>query len=79
VERRIAFDSSPELVNISFPVLRPAKEIMINNTAAVKLDKGISMGVIAVATLILWSIMKSWWWRRRYTQENGENKKVVTD
>jgi hypothetical protein len=43
VEGRIAFDSSPELVNISVPVLRSAKEIMINSTAAMKLDKGISM------------------------------------
>lgn len=43
VEGRIVFDSSPELVNISFPVLRSAKEIMTNNTAAMKLDKGISM------------------------------------
>jgi hypothetical protein len=43
VEGRIAFDSSPELVSISFPVLKWAKEIMINNTAAMKLDKGISM------------------------------------
>jgi hypothetical protein len=39
----------------------------------------ITMGVIVVATLILWFIMKSWWWRRRYTQENGEKNKVVTD
>ena len=194
VEGRIAFDSCPELVNITFPALRLAKEIMINNTASMKLDKGISMpslrhvenvqivgieshcdffdslyyrggvvgqyscskagnasevwnerpfkywplfppscagkgvldlspsnetsdvtehlelpsevvfedcylnmrqfcvhaymfrkgflitmGVIVVATLILWFIMKSWWWRRRYTQENGEKNKVVTD
>jgi hypothetical protein len=43
VEGRIAFDSSPELVNISFLVLRWTKEIMINNTAAMKLDKEISI------------------------------------
>jgi hypothetical protein len=194
VEGRIAFDSSPKLVNISFPALRSAKEIMINNTAAMKLDKGIFMpslrrvdniqivgiesdcdffdnlycrgkvvghyscgkadsasevwnerqfktwpsfppscsgkgvldlsppkeisdvtehlefpsavvfedcylnmrqfcvhgymfrkgflittGVIGVLMLILWSVMKSWWRRRRYTQENGEKNKVATD
>jgi hypothetical protein len=39
----------------------------------------ITMGGIFVVTLILWSIMKSWWRRRRYMEENGEKNKVVTD
>lgn len=43
VEGRIAFDTSPELRNISFPVLRSAKEIRMNNTAALELENGISM------------------------------------
>jgi hypothetical protein len=43
VEGRIAIDASPELRNMNFPVLRSAKEIRINNTAALGLENGILM------------------------------------
>lgn len=42
VKGRIQFDSSPDLTNITFPVLRFAKEFMTNNTAAMELESGIS-------------------------------------
>ncbi|RFU23633.1 hypothetical protein B7463_g12705, partial [Scytalidium lignicola] len=39
----IYFDSSPGLVNISFPALQTVNNITINNTAAVDLREGIAM------------------------------------
>jgi len=43
VEGRIQLDTSLELKSIRFPVLESAKEFMTNNTAAMELEKGLSM------------------------------------
>lgn len=43
VEGRIQFDTCPKLKNISLPGLQSAKELVTNNTAAMKLKGGLSM------------------------------------
>lgn len=42
VQGRIQFDNCADLTNITFPVLKYAKEFMTNNTAAMELASGIS-------------------------------------